>query len=291
MTWDGNGFGSHAETSIEQPATTWYLAEGSTSGPFNLFYLLQNPNASAAAVTITYLRPIGGPVAKMYTVGPRSRLTINIDTQAGYVGRPPAEQTLLSTDVSATIVSTNGVPILVERAMYMTVNGRVFAAGHDSAGVTAPQVSWFLAEGSSGSFFDLFILLANPTSTATTVEVTYLLSGGTQVVRQYALAAQSRRTIYVDSEPGLADVATSAIVRSLNTAVPIVVERAMWWPDGNWTEAHNSAGAIVTSPTWALADGEVGGTFANQTYVLVANTSAFTATVRATAYSRIRVRR
>ena len=58
----------------------------------------------------------------------------------------------------------------------------------------------------------------------------------------------------------------------------------MWWPDGNWTEAHNSAGAIVTSPTWALADGEVGGTFANQTYVLVANTSAFTATVRATAY-------
>ena len=83
--------------------------------------------------------------------------------------------------------------------------------------------------------------------------------------------------IYVDSEPGLADVATSAIVRSLNAAVPIVVERAMWWPDGNWTEAHNSAGAIVTSPTWALADGEVGGTFANQTYVLVANTSAFTA--------------
>ena len=175
--------------------------------------------------------------------------------------------------------------------MYMTVNGRVFAAGHDSAGVTSPQISWFLAEGSSGSFFDLFILLANPTATATTVEVTYLLSGGTQVVRQYTLAAQSRRTIYVDSEPGLADVATSAIVRSLNTAVPIVVERAMWWPDGNWTEAHNSAGAIVTSPTWALADGEVGGTLANQTYVLVANTSAFTATVRATAYLRIRVRR
>jgi hypothetical protein len=79
-------------------------------------------------------------------------------------------------------------------------------------------------------------------------------------------------------------VACSAIVRSLNAAVPIVVERAMWWPDGNWTEAHNSAGAIVTSPTWALADGEVGGPFANQTYVLVANTSAFAATVRATAY-------
>ena len=284
MTWDGTGFGSHAETSIEQPATTWYLAEGSTAGNFDLYYLLQNPNATAAQVTITFLRPSGGPVTKNYTINPRSRRTINIDNEVGFVGRPANERTLGSTDVSATIFSSNGVPILVERAMYMTVNGRVFAAGHDSAGVTAPQASWFLAEGATGTFFDLFILLANPTTTPTTVEITYLLSGGTQIVRQYGLPAQSRRTVYVDSQPGLADVATSAIVRSLNAAAPIVVERAMWWPDGNWTEAHNSAGAIVTSPKWALADGEVGGATANQTFVLVANTSAFAATVTATAY-------
>ncbi len=283
MTWDGTGFGSHAETSIEQPATTWYLAEGSTAGNFDLFYLLQNPNASPAQVTITFLRPSGGPLTKSYTVNARSRRTINIDTETGFTGRPATERTLQSTDVSAKIV-TNGVPILVERAMYMTVSGRVFAAGHDSAGVTSPQVSWFLAEGATGSFFDLFILLANTTTTPTTVQITYLLSNGTQVVRQYGLAAQSRRTVYVDAEPGLANVATSALVRSLDPAVPIIVERSMWWPDGNWTEAHNSAGAVVTSPTWALADGEVGGTFANQTFVLIANTSAFTAQVRVTAY-------
>jgi hypothetical protein len=284
MTWDGTGFGSHAETSIEQPSTTWYLAEGSTAGTFDLYYLLQNPNASTAEVTITYLRPTGAPVVKTYAVGPRSRLTVSVDTQTGYVGRPTNERTLQATDVSATIVSTNGVPILVERAMYMTVNGRVFAAGHDSAGVTAPQVSWFLAEGSTGSFFDLFILLANPTTTATTVEITYLLSGGNTIVRQYGLPAQSRRTVYVDGQPGLANVATSAIVRSTNAAVPILVERAMWWPDGNWTEAHNSAGAIVTSPTWALAEAEVGGATANQTFVLIANTSPFAATVRVRAF-------
>jgi hypothetical protein len=70
----------------------------------------------------------------------------------------------------------------------------------------------------------------------------------------------------------------------MNAAVPIVVERAMWWPGGNWTEAHNSAGAIVTSPTWALAEAEVGGATANQTYVLLANTSAFPATVRVRAF-------
>jgi hypothetical protein len=220
-------------------------------------------------------------------VNARSRRTINIDNETGFVGRPATERTLLSTDVSSTITSTNGVPILVERAMYMTVNGRVFAAGHDSAGVTAPQTSWFLAEGATGTFFDLFVLLANPTTTPTTVEITYLLSGGTQVVRQYGLAAQSRRTVYVDTEPGLANVATSAIVRSLNAAVPIVVERAMWWPGGvagPWYEGHNSPGATTTGTVWALAEGEVGGSNGASTYILVANTGTSAASIRVTVY-------
>ena len=41
-------------------------------------------------VTITFLRPSGGPVDEAYTVGPRSRRTINIDTSGlhGTAGRP-----------------------------------------------------------------------------------------------------------------------------------------------------------------------------------------------------------
>ena len=63
-------------------------------------------------------------------------------------------------DVSAAIAATQ--PILVERAMYRSVDGQPFAAGHASAGVTAAATSWFLAEGATGAFFDLFVLLANP---------------------------------------------------------------------------------------------------------------------------------
>jgi hypothetical protein len=282
MTWDATGFGSHAETSIEAASTTWYLAEGATGGTFDLYYLLQNPNATAAQVRITYLRPAGAaPLVKTYTVNPRARLTVNVDNERF----APSNATLLSnTDVSAQIESTNSIPILVERAMYMTVQGRLFAAGHNSAGITTPATNWFLAEGATGTFFDLFILLANPTTSDTTVEITYLLVGGETITRQYFVGAQSRVTVYVDNEPGLSDVATSAIVRSLNPAVPIVVERAMWWPGGNWTEAHNSAGALVTSPRWALAEGEFGGTRATQTYVLLANTSTFAGNVRVTLY-------
>jgi hypothetical protein len=64
--------------------------------------------------------------------------------------------------------------------------------------------------------------------------------------------------------------------------VPIVVERAMWWPAGgaNWQEAHNSPGEIVTGPRWAVAEGESGGAQGTQTFILIANTSAFAGSAR-----------
>ena len=52
----------------------------------------------------------------------------------------------------------------------------------------------------------------------------------------------------------------------------------MWWPgptSATWHEAHNSPGTRETGTTWALAEGEVGGTRRHETYVLIANTSGF----------------
>ena len=66
--------------------------------------------------------------------------------------------------------------------------------------------------------------------------------------------------------------------------VPIIVERAMWWPGPAWHEAHNSPGTIVTGTAWALAAGMVttaAGGWAD-TYVLVANTSGSDGDVRVT---------
>ena len=49
MTWPTTGaapgYGAHAERGIlTRSATTWYLAEGATLGTFDLFYLIQNPS-------------------------------------------------------------------------------------------------------------------------------------------------------------------------------------------------------------------------------------------------------
>src|SRR6185369_14213534 len=106
---------------------------------------------NTANVTITYLLPGGqAPINVNYTVGAHSRFTVHVDDN----------KQLSATDLSAKIVSDQ--PILVERAMYMTTGGKVYSAGHDAAGVTAPAKTWFLAEGATGVFFDLFVLMENP---------------------------------------------------------------------------------------------------------------------------------
>ncbi|MCC6162174.1 MAG: carboxypeptidase regulatory-like domain-containing protein [Acidobacteria bacterium] len=276
MRWDARGYGSHAETSIAAPALEWYLAEGATIGGFQLFYLIQNPGSADAQIEVTYLLPAPqAPLVRTHTVTASSRFNIWVNLEDPVLG---------AAEVSAVIRSTNDVPVIVERAMYLTRQGRGFDAGHESAGITTPAAEWFLAEGATGPYFDLFILIANPGTTAAPVSVDYLLPGGATLTRDYAVAPQSRFNIWVDHEDAqLADTAVSARVRSTN-GMPIIVERAMWWPGGGstWHEGHNSAGADRTSTKWGLADGEVGGPFNVQTYILIANTSDSGGTARVT---------
>jgi hypothetical protein len=112
----------------------------------------------------------------------------------------------------------------------------------------------------------------------------YLLANGQVVTKTHPVAANSRFTVNVATEgPELASASMSTLVTSTNN-VPIVVERAMWWPSTGqpWYEAHNSPGETTTGTRWAMAEGESGGATAKQTYILIANTSAFAGSARLT---------
>jgi hypothetical protein len=92
------------------------------------------------------------------------------------------------------------------------------------------------------------------------------------VTKQYTVGDQQRLTIWIQGEdPRLAQTAVSTIVESTNHQ-PVVVERAMWWPKGQWYETHLPAGAVMTGARRALADSEV--STSTETSVLLANTSA-----------------
>lgn len=275
LEWDANGYGSHSETAMAKLSEEWYLAEGATHNGFDLFYLIQNPLPSETAVQVTYLRPAPlAPIVKTYTVAAQSRFSIWVDVE---------DPALANTDVSAKISASQ--PIAVERAMYLSKPGRLFAAGHESAGVTAPALSWFLAEGATGPYFDLFVLIANPSTVEAETLVTFAKPDGSTVQKTVTIAPQSRFNLWVDHvDAALADTAVSTTVTVTN-GVPVVVERAMWWPGtaATWHEAHNSPGAPTTGTAWAVASGQDGGARNVETYVLVANAADIPATVRVTA--------
>ncbi len=134
----------------------------------------------------------------------------------------------------------------------------------------------------------MYLLLANPPNDTPNdasddldaiVRIDYLFPGGGVLTKENIVVPYaSRKTLSVDFED--AQLADAAVSMRITSTVPIIAERAMWWPSPNWQEAHNSAGSVVTSPRWAVAEGEVGGTRNLVTYVLIANTSSTDATVR-----------
>jgi type 1 glutamine amidotransferase len=264
MTWgQGQAFGSHAESSLPGPATTWYFAEGSTGGPFDLYYLIQNPSTTTAAqITASFLPPDGAAIDHAFNVPPNSRLTIHVDDLPG----------LSEADVAAAFSSSNGIPVMVERAMYLSRPEQPLAGGHDSAGATTLAESWFLAEGATGDFFDTFVLVGNPNATPANLTISYRLDSGVVVTRQHTVPARGRLTVNLETEgPELQNQAVSTFVES--PGVPVVVERTMWWPGPSplaWQEAHNTLGTTATGNRWALADGEAGGPNNARTYVLIA---------------------
>lgn len=277
MTWDDRAYGSHAETAMEAPSSSWYLAEGATINGFKLFYLLQNPNPVPVTATIEFL--LGGgraPIVKTYTLPAQSRTTVDVSA---------ADPALRRVEVSARISTPAETPILVERSMYLDAGRRLFGAGHASAGVTTLAPVWSFAEGATGPYFDTFILLANPSDEPMTIRATFLLPDGRTIEGTYPLPAKSRENIWVDqAAPELADTAVSTVVESVEDR-PFMAERAMWWPGPtatDWREAHNSPGSLASSTRWGLAEGAQGGATAVETYLLLANTSPFDGAARVT---------
>ena len=255
-TWDATGYGAHTEKASIGPASTWYFAEGS-QGYFHTYFLLGNPQPVANAAHVTYLLDDGTTVQRTYPMLPTSRLTLDASVTPELANR----------SFGATI--TFDQPGMAERAMYFDTPTQLFGGGSASAGVTVPSTTWQLAEGATGTFFNTFLLIANPGTIPTTATVTYLLDGGGTVTRTHPLAAHQRLTLNVALEDPL--LANGSFAMVVDSPEPIIVERSLFWPVGAWHESHSSAALPAPQLKWGLAEGQVGGPTRAQTYILVGN--------------------
>ena len=277
MFWNQETYyGGHGGTAVAGGSREWYFAEG-YQGFFDTYLLLANASDTAANVTVRFLRESEPPFVANVVVPAHSRQTV-------FAGLYPE---LINRGFAAIVESDT--PIIAERAMYFGVFP-FWRAGHESAGVPAPSLQWSLAEGATGAFFDTYVLVANPNASTATVSFRFLLGGahaGLTYTKDVAVPPFSRYTLapeaLVESD-GFALLANAAVSTFVSATVPIVVERAMYWPGdmSTWSEAHNSFGVTETATRWGLSEGRVGGPHGFETYVLLANATGTDAVVKLT---------
>ncbi|OFW67098.1 MAG: hypothetical protein A2V52_05270 [Actinobacteria bacterium RBG_19FT_COMBO_54_7] len=113
--------GGHCVIGAVSPANEWLFAEGYTGSGFEEWLCIQNPGATAAAVTIDYYLEGGGaPITKTHNIPANSRYTVPVNTDAG-----------AGLAISAKVSSTQ--PVICERPMYFNFNG-AWSGGHDVVG-------------------------------------------------------------------------------------------------------------------------------------------------------------
>ncbi|MBL8141434.1 MAG: hypothetical protein JNM38_10020 [Acidobacteria bacterium] len=140
--------------------------------------------------------------------------------------------------------------------------------------------TYYLAEGATGAFFDLDVVIANPNDVDVPVEMTFLDAAGHTYPLNFTLAAKRSRTIAVESEvPALASADVSTIVRS-PTGYPLVVERSLFW-DASYYGGHTGSAVDGPQTTWYFGEGyQAAPVF--DTFILLANANATPATVTLT---------
>ena len=228
----------HESAGITAPATRWWLAEGATGPMFDEFVLLANPNAHAAEVRATFLRPDGVQVVRTYVVGPNQRQTVWVDHE---------DPRLADTAVSAVVEATNGVPIVVERSMWWPGASATWTEAHNSPGATDTGVVWAVGDGEVSTApvsAETYYLVANLSTGTASVKVTLLFEDGSPAVtRTFAVGGNSRFNVSIRDEfPAAVGRRFGGIVESLGAgAAPLVVERAMYSNQGAtmWAAGSN----------------------------------------------------
>ena len=239
-------------TIAEGPVTypTWYLAEGTTGWGFDTYISIENPNEEAVTAKITYMTGAGEVPGGSFTLPAMSQATVN-----------PADA-LGEKDFSTKVECMEGKSIAVDRTMTWIGPGAPSEEAHNSIGVTSPEKTWYLAEGSSAWDFECWLLIQNPNDSEATCNVTYMIEGEGPKTVEHPVPANSRKTFNMEGDIGKKDASIK-----VESDIPVIPERAMY--RHNRREGHDSIGTTTPASDYYLAEGTTAWGFT--TYVLIQN--------------------
>jgi hypothetical protein len=122
---------------------------------------------------------------------------------------------------------------------------------------TEPLVTntFYFAEGYTGSNFQEYICLGNPTPQSATAIITYLYKDGTTKSDQITIPADSRATVNVNARAGPGQDVSARV----DSDQKVIAERPMYFKYNNmWTGGHDAVGATRLSNQWYFAEGYTG---------------------------------
>jgi len=245
----------YTETSFQLTVTP--TADPPSISPITNRTIAQDASTGAIAFTITDLDGFDNhtvtATSSDQTLVPNANLTIGGAGGARTITVTPAAGQHGAATITVTV---NDGTTQASTAFTLTVN-------------QDPAITYTLAEGATGIFFDTDLLLANPNAVAAPVTITWLLEGGGTVNESRVLAPMSRTTIKVDEVAGLESTTFSTQVVSTEGHA-IAVERTMRWGAGGYGSHTEKAGEGSAS-TWYFAEG-ASGWFS--TYLLLGNPHA-----------------
>ena len=205
----------HDSIGTTTPARDYYLAEGTTDWGFTTYCLVQNPNSSPNTVNITYMTPQGPVPQAPFTVPANSRQTVRVN------------DVLPGKDLSIHV--SGSLPLIAERAMYWGAGTPLGEACHDSIGMDAPHITFYLPDGETTGGCETWTLVQNPNGTSVQVQISYLTpTGQGNVAKTETIGASSRKSFNMASHSGINGRA-SVIVTCKTPGKKIMVERSMYW--------------------------------------------------------------
>jgi hypothetical protein len=131
--WPNTGwYEAHNSAGVTQTALRWGLAEGRVGGPTRdqTFVLLANPGTETATVALRFLFDDSTTFTKIVDVPATSRATVSVSGAGSDV--PEVTDRYFGVAIQST------KPIAVERSMYSTVNGVMWAAGTNATATRLP---------------------------------------------------------------------------------------------------------------------------------------------------------
>ena len=198
----------------------------------------------------------------------------------------PAPVGPLAAGASAAVTVTSNIPAAAAEGAIDIANATFTSTGDPTKSATSILTTtasstalsgFYFAEGTTRNNFQEYLCLGNPSGLAASAKVTYMFTDGTTQDATYAVPANSRFTVNVNSVVG---PNKDLSLKVLGDSPDLVAERPMYFNyNGQWTGGHDAVGAVAPNSKWFFAEGNTlaefdeyvtvlnpGGTAANLTF-------------------------